>query len=1101
MITSNAIALSWKEKASGAIVKAEYKFFPISYSLVQQDSLTSDMLKTLYNSQQYKYSIPSTYIVNYSGGNLPVDEYENTYDQNSLIESQVLSAGGIYIFYIYDNTGKQGTYHYVYIDNSPNTIISVDGDSYNYVVNNEVTTKDSKILFGKEKLIKINVASNATLDTWLEDFLTDENSLIYQNQKYLRIANNPKVYYSVNTVETSFTLSESNEYGIEINAKNANGEYNEHQYIFYMITEATKNDSIYSKDSFDFYEENYTGTHTLTFSTDNSAMRAFYINDGAIKDLSKLQTIEENGEKTNYFEPTSDSMFDILYFTYNVKPTDTMKVESVVLNYYAFTKSELNTTYEFKSEPTSIITLYEDGTLKAGEAVAGELNTYLYKVNLENYSNSLERTKAGKYEIVRTYTEDSVINANDPKVRNIEFIVDRNGLISEPLIDANGNSNYYVGSGIQLQIINKFGNDYSDTESGTLHYYDIYYATKLSQTSLVPVITTNFLPVTVYIPAYKYGYVVVDTEGFPKFEIENSIVQYIETDDQENAYLSSNYFKNYKLSAIVEVYENANSTKPIEGPYIFNKSLSNYNFLTASDSNTITSFNKEGFYRVTIKSDAGDKFVFVFQIVYASPEYEVLDEENTPLNSTKADGIETYYTNKNTVRLSWEDSPSEYLARINQNAISYTFGGNTYLVDKNTVVTAGENKYYVDVDISKLENNINAYYNNAEIKFTLQFNGIKDDYGNNSNYFSKTIILKVDLEAPVVNISNLISLTGLSETDLRSHVNGNIYNTSKTEGILRYFAYTVDVSNFTEVIKSPSETNGDYYETYYRFFVKNNKNTKYENETETNITTSYLTGLTSLWGRGDSFSKILVNENVNKYIEFVEEDYAGNRTVYTIYLTNIVENENKTAFTYTSLTNVASLGGATEIEYKIKDLKQSIDLYSKRSFSLNNVDFIHNDGISDLKWQIIKTEDDIFVKTPYSKGKYYKYNSNNQDLMYTIEELSSLLASGNSQKIEFKNVPVYNNIELNIYVLNKTLEYYKLSQVNNSNLYEGIIVDLPNLKNTENNILYATKLIIKASVKGGEYESTYEIDGANALIFKEEQLQLPSLNNQCVALS
>ena len=86
---------------------------------------------------------------------------------------------------------------------------------------------------------------------------------------------------------------------------------------------------------------------------------------------------------------------------------------------------------------------------------------------------------------------------------------------------------------------------------------------------------------------------------------------------------------------------------------------------------------------------------------------------------------------------------------------------------------------------------INAYNHGTAIDITLQFLGDPADYGNNE-YFSKTVTLYVDLEAPIINITNLVNLSGLSMDDVRNVLESGKYNTSKTEGVLRYFAFAVD---------------------------------------------------------------------------------------------------------------------------------------------------------------------------------------------------------------------------------------------------------------------------------------------------------------------
>lgn len=1085
-LTNNAISLSWKEKRSGAIVTAEYKFFPSQYSAGNAASLTSSELKTLYNSQQLKYSIPSTHVISYLGGELPVSEYSNTYGKTTLTQSQVLSAGGLYIFHIYDNTGAEGLYFSVFIDNTPNSIISASEDVYSLTTSQNVSTKDTTIYFGKTKLIKLDLNLNATWDSWLINYLNDQNSTTYKNQKYLTVGINPTVYYSKDSsIQPEYILNQSNHYGYSILAEN-NGVANESQYIFYTISESTNTTSIYNKNSFEYYKQNYSNTHTVTFSTDNSRMTIFYAEEGGTKTLEQLPIIKSATSKTSYYQPTAQDTLknagEILRISYCISPSDTLEVESIILKYYAFDQDEENLTYKFLNSPSANITIYEKGAFNWGSEVAGQLNTFLYEINVETYNGSNTRTKSGKYEIIRTYTSESLLNSNDPIERKLVFIVDRNSIISDPVVDSEGNSLYFAGSGIQLQIINKYGLNYYAKD--TLHFYDIYYATKLSKESLVPVLTTNFLPVTVYVPSYKYGYV-LNEGGYPVFNPEMSIVSYPTKDSRD-------YFKNYKLTAIVERYSTASlSTKT--DTYVYDTVL-NSNFLTTSSSgNSIISYNQQGFYKTTITSNAGDVFTFVFEIKYSTPEFDLLDIENTPMVSDQ-NGI--YYTNKKTVRISWEDSPSAYLARINQNAIQYTINGVTGIIDPNKtpIQKNGENKYYVDLDIESL----GAYVDGTDVYLTLQFNGKQEDY-NNNEYFSKTVCLKVDLKAPIYNVGNLVEKTGLSFYDLRYYKEGYKFNTSVNNGLFRYFSFTVEKSKFETDILTPNGTNYDYYKMYYRVFVKDGLNTKYlaGGNNETDITLTDLTGQTNgtIWG--DSYTNFtdLLKLYKDVYLELIEEDYAGNRSVYTIYLCDIASVQAEEVLSYSYLTEASADAGDTKRGITFEQLSSEVSLYSKYSFNLESLELIKNKSLGDLTWQLVSVNGKMYVKSPYSNGKYYSYNEynvNKENKTYTLKELTTLYSSASSQNIEIYLVPNLNKIKLSVYVLNKTLEIYTLSQITDSNLYEGILIKIPEARVNENNLLYATSLKIKATF-GGTFVSTYEI--IDEKYFKEAQTEIPSLSS------
>ena len=1085
--TSSPFVVYWNEKASGAKITLEYKYFPTRFSSIS--SYSSSALGTMYNSEQNKYSIPSTYTFTYNGGEVPTIEYTNTKNKVVYSENDILSEGGLYIFYIYDETGAEGKYFAVFMDNTPNSIVSYSQNIYTITNNNEMTSIDTTLFFGKYKLIKFNYDNISNYDEWLVNYLNDSNSTTYQGSTYLKILIEKTVYIEINSdTVLSYTLADGNNYGYAINSELSEGVYNENQYSFYSICETTNTyDPVYARNTYNYYKNNYTQTHSITFSTDNSRMIVYYNDGSRSKFLTQAPAVLSDNEniKYTYYQPTAKNTLgslEILKLSYNTMPSDELIVESIIVNYYPFEKDAETGTYTFNLEtPGAVIEVYKKGLSNKGTSIVGSSYTFEYTINVEQYNGSLTRTAAGRYEVIREYTSNSIIPVNDPLYRKLVFIVDRNGIISEPDTDQNGNSIYYTGSAISLQIINNFGSTYDNPE--TLHFYDIYFASKLSKETLTPVLKTNLLPVTVYIPSYKYGYNTINAQHYPYFNIKEQIVNYTYGGAEEN------YLSYYKLSAYVEYFPRENS--PSTQTYVYDSVLSNYQYLTTrGNENSIISYNQEGYYRVTITSGAGDSFSFVFQIEYSKPEFNLLDVENSPLNTDNNGTV--YYTNKDKIRIAWENSPSEYLATINQDHITYTINGYSNVIDTqiNPVLSNGDNKYYIDLDLD----NIGAYTDGCEINITLQFNGREEDY-NNNDYFSKTVKLVVDLQAPVSNVTNLVSTTGLSFYGLRTYIEGKKYNTSLTSGLMRYYSFTVDKSNFENYIKTPINATYDYYKLYYRIFEKTGNNTKYVpgNALETDITVRDLSDRVFTQVFADSgvltFNGIL--GNVNKYIEIIEEDYAGNRTVYTIYLTDITNEENidKTVLTYFSSLSDSSniINHEQEITNSdILDNNGELDLYSKYSFNLNSLDLLKNANISSLTWSIISVNNVLYVKSPFTDDLYYNYNNyaeGRENEAYTLDELTTLKHSSNVQMVKIYSSPVVNVIQLRVYVLNQVLDIYTTSQVYGENR-EGIIIRIPNSLN--GNVLYAQSVSVRANISGSSVDYI-SIEGSNSRFIREEQ--------------
>lgn len=1108
LFTNTPVAISWDDK--GAVGKAQtyaqYKYFPTSYSASYASTLTSDQLQSIYQSPYTKNCVPSTHTFSYSGGTLPVSNYINTANLNTFSEGNILNGGGLYIIKIYDETalveevnGENVKYLVVFVDTSKTNIITASAGKWSLASDSKVTSSDYSLYFGAYKLIQFEglntLVGDSSWDEWLKTKVVNNQSyssnfITSKNKMFLRIGVNNTVYYTQNsngnTSAVAYALNTSNNYSITQKAMNGSTP-NESQYDFYVVTNANQN----AQNNLQSYIQNFDANHRVTFSTDNSKMKLYYTKaDGTTTDLSLIQVraSQDNTIKYTNYNPTSKTTLsaskEILNFSYCTNPTTTLAVDSIKMDYYAFEKGAKNT-YVFKQSPTSTIYIYQKDGTPLGTKTS-EAYTYTWQLNVESYSITASdvstRTKAGKYVITRTYQSSS--DQNDPVTRVLEFIVDRNGIISAPEIDSNANSIYYTGGEIKLQVLN----NYQSITANTLFFHDIYFASQMSQNSDIanPVLTTNLLPVTLYVPAFKYGYSEqgASSKTFNYSQIgydnENSIVEYY--DAVTGTYVP---YSAYKLSAVVEYRTTRALNTPAEETYVFNTQMPSNNYLTTQSASDIITFNKQGVYHVTISTPAGDSFVFDFEIVYAEPEYTLLDANNNPLK--QVDG--TYYINKNKIRISWKDSTSEFLSNINKNAITYTLSnGITGKINPSSIQTnEDDNSYYADLDLSTING---AYRDGSNVYITLQFNGERDDY-QNLQYFSKTSKVVVDLQAPISNVSALVAQTGLTFSTLRQYtspdVYGNKYNTSKTDGVFAYYSYVVDVANFKNLLKTPKATDYDFSKAYYRVFETNDlakENTKYVigNTQESEI---------HLENYGDTYSdrtlfernltyETLFEQYVGKYVEIIEEDYAGNRTVFTIYITDVA-NSSQTSIEYNALTTSTD----DTLSIAFKDLSPELKLRSKYSLSLKSVDMLANESLNDKYFMLISVNGVKYVKTPYSASKFYKVTEyqNASSPLYNLSDITNLTSSSSAQSIIIYNAPIHGQITLLAYVLNRALNYSILAQFEDNQQVEGIVIQIP-ATSADSNTIYATKLTV-TGVVGENVINPIVIDNEN--FFKQEQ--------------
>lgn len=1065
IITNQSVAIDWSEKASGAKTYAEFKYFATSYNVDLANYLTSSNLQLYYNNPNCEFSIPSTHTINYNGGELPKDSYANTYGVSILKENNILSNSGLYIIRVFDqmDTELEGNFYFIFIDKTPTNLINVIKDNWSINANAIMSTEDVDVYFGQNKLIRFDGLNNSNKDTWLNNYIYSNTEIMknftsfnIDSQYYLKIGINNNIQYLKDSdVQTPYVLNADNDYGISLKAYDEQtGKYNESQYMFYSVTDNHVNYS----NNYHYYRQNYNTTYTVNFTTDNSKMTVSYYNqDGTTQFLTQLpvNSIFEGNvlvNKQNYYQPTAEKTLqyseEILNFKYTVV-NDKIKVKNIILKYYPFVKSDTNETYIFDENNVTEKIIYEIDSINVGSLVLSENNTYTWNLFEEIYNQSKTRTRSGKYIITRTYTDDTTLIESDPKTRELTFIVDRNGIISSPEVDLSGNTKYYTGGSIFLKVLND------------LYYKDIYFAKQINEIyTIIPILETNLLPVTLYIPQYKYGYTSSDNDNNLIFNKEDSIVTYLNSGRED-----SKQYSNYELLVSVYKYPTNQKTSSTKTTILenYNNVNNKTNFLD------IAPITDVGYYEVVLSTVAGDEFTFAFNIIAKQPEFKITNLKDTKLNQ---DSKNNYYTNEESVRISWQEDLSPYIGKINKDAITYSFAGNSGTLNKNEIkYISSTNTYYIDLNLK----NIGAYVDNTNVSITLQYLGNQNDYAIGT--FSKTSNVIVDLTAPNSNITNLISLSGFNVSQLRDFTDSK-FNVSVNSGLLAYYSYVVDVNNFKSIIKAPEDVNYDYSTIYFKVF---NNNEKYSMSSiqESNITVSnfgdnynFANTLNSA-DKNAFFNALLSESNKNKYIELVEEDFAGNRTVYCIYLTDLqLNSESENAyyklrdFEYEKISsNMMSQTPKPEKINPYLSENVSVDLYSKLSFNLSNISNLINFG-TESYYSVVTVNNLIYVKSPYSNNLYYKLNnfeSFETSEGLTLKQITTLKPNSNVQNIKINNIPYFGSINLNVYVVNKVISVYTLSQITSNPKDEGILIEYPST--VEANKLYINKLEIFSYIK------------------------------------
>ncbi len=453
----------------------------------------------------------------------------------------------------------------------------------------------------------------------------------------------------------------------------------------------------------------------------------------------------------------------------------------------------------------------------------------------------------------------------------------------------------------------------------------------LGNQSPSPMFETNKLPVKVYIPQYKYTIYNDETDAVGKVSYqskENPLLSYYDQQAQSISSISA-----YKLYATIT---SNNGTV-----YYSNGTDENgYLKFTNSNGEVLKELTEAGTYTVTITqnyngsgsgtaNDFRKTYKFSFNIQETKPEFDLASAGR----ELKTLGNENYYTNQKSVTFSWRDGNSDYIANIDKSKIKLQFSNNypDMIIDVSstspnvTLASDGSQNESTSLIASALDYNqsglnhtltldfekANIYNQNMWIDVTMQYVGHNDEY-----YQVTTKRVTIDKIASYDTLDSLISkLTPFSssyisfdDSSLRNYydvegmtvTNKNFaaYNTTVSSGNLKYYSYIVNKQFLQELTNKIANNNSPLHSgnTVYAYYREINPydgtftETTYDNFVESN------------------FKELNANLIIeNQYYEIVEQDLAGNLTIYLIYL--YADNNNGFDGTIDEYGNVCDIDG------------------------------------------------------------------------------------------------------------------------------------------------------------------------------------------------
>jgi len=663
--------------------------------------------------------------------------------------------------------------------------------------------------------------------------------------------------------------------------------------------------------------------------------------------------------------------------------------------------------------------------------------------------------------------------------------------------------------------------------SGSFHTVD----STDEATEIATSLTTNKLPLSVKIPEYKY------TENYNYHKDDNSysvnknnalsyfgnakIIEptdddqyyYVEVDgakkrfdtkDEAKEYIEGTIIPEYKLYAVIE-YRSSNTASPIF--YKTNGVATNgyLNFYrvnsideNVSDTATAAIFTNAGSYYVTIyqaqnrgnNAAFSNSYRFKFVINSPEPDFTVYNGNDIKANSV-VNGEETYYVNTKNISIKWQDSDSRYIANLDKDKILISINGYELQSSQFKVKDEGTLAHRIDLDLgSDAFKEYSAWQNNSEISITMQLEGHSEYY----NKVTKRII--VDYSAPLEHISSLMSnVTNAyspfdrlyQEKNMRSLLNneGDEINLSNwtldtidknleevsfsysvnANSTFKYYAYNVTKDFFDSLASSltndtlPTDASFIYYkeigdiETYLTSYTqtRNFSSFTYDDIKEIDYITS------------------------NHYYEIVEQDFAGNTTIYIVHVYD--PNENLAVKYHNSEESDVIINNSV--------LYDEFDIYSITGFELEQLNYL-SDPWGIYRVNIYRQNQIIYMKSPWlqldNQGEYneglasiFRIISNGNDFIET--EIKNIFKDIPSQErkhhVTLIDRFMGSSMDLRVSIMNSSFTYNEYSTPTSATL--EIRVPNESQANDANYAwLYPTNISISQRIASGNNTSSWD---------------------------
>lgn len=976
-----------------------------------------------------------------------------------------------------------------------------------------------------------------TVDPWLYKILNEKlatsNDVQYFKDGYLYLS--PEISSTAYMLSGNNYIQLNNVYSQNISFLQ-NGIANETNYTFYIIDESNQYFNSLTQENFTNnysaslnvkVSSDASGADVLVMPdqiSDIETMQATSLYEVGTTDSYKYSidgdvvNVDESyiNTRIKYYTATgkrksSNEDVNKLIYIFNPTPNDNIEVDKVIIYYYQFeTYNEENySTYKL-SDICTTITIYDKSeNINLAKALTGDFEGYYYYEINVSYIDQAYKTLEGKYVIERIYTESTEnylqsTTTNDKydfAIRKNVFIVDRQNIVSSPEILADNEYKSLIGQHIYVSMLE---------DNNTTTFNEIY---KTYSNENVAILETNKLPIKIFVPNFKYasgnstnitpyndisyfyysepneadklyyygdfspkdssGTFIYDENGFPYQTLART--NFTGTSTSSTNIKSSVHNSSFDLS--VKIYYSPTLTGDITNFTLFEN-------LTVNENNYFVSNNitNAGFYKITITQNASNsnypnvqtEISFIIEIVSIAPEFEFTTTNDEKLNTyPENDQYAVTYYNGNTIRVTWTDPVSAYLAKIDQSDANndgkvdkiyyYTSTDPLKLnyISKNDIKSGTvQNSYYFDIDISNLASGTSLFvYMTYEGK----------DY--NNGYHSINRELYIDRLAPIEKLQSLADKTKLNGNQFieysRRYTNidetENIYgltienvgtsksykyNISTANGALAYYSFMLTKDELKNFV-TPSSISSKYGEGYYYYYKVFEDGTKYDinqywQETSIVNAQNAIASHKLLTSSTDFDNEI----KDNYYYEIIEIDLAGNISIYTVYVVNPEESKSISMLEATAddpnSDEETSLINFDDYTYSKLSTEPTQTIYARNSFEVNQFG-LFTFNINEKGYFVFAVNNTIYLSSPYlSQNTFYNISSwsglaDTLPDTVTLNEIMNIKTSLNSS---YKQIKLQDSAYNKTYTFNVYCTSEDLSVSLTSNR-EGIIITAP----------------------------------------------------------